>query len=90
MQRQHVLQHLAQFKQRAAAIKSTAAAVQEWFEWGGPAAASATDALSAEALLVLNAEANKGLLHMLGTGLVPCQLELTPGLCGRPDGKQLK
>eukprot|EP00775_Hariotina_reticulata_P009260 gene9260-9425_t len=42
--------------------------------------------LTAEALLVLNAEAERGLLHMLAAGLVPQQLQLSPALCqGRTD-----
>lgn len=87
--RQHILQHLAKFTQRAAAIKSTAEAVQGWYQSGGPATATAAAVLPAEALLVLNSEADRGLLHLLDTGLVPAQLELTPGLCGRPDGGPL-
>lgn len=58
--------------------------MQEWFEQqqehqGEP--------LPADALRVLNNEAEKGLLHLLSTGLIPLQLELSPGLCEGPDGK---
>jgi hypothetical protein len=59
-----LLQHLAEFKQRAAAIKASADAVHAWHsQQQGPAAAAA--ALPAEVLMVLNKEAEKGLLHML-------------------------
>jgi hypothetical protein len=57
------LQHLAEFKQRAAAVRASADAVQAWHsQQQGPAAAAA---LPAEVLMVLNREADKGLLHML-------------------------
>jgi hypothetical protein len=57
------LQHLAEFKQRAAAVKASADAVQAWHnQQQGPAAAAA---LPAEVLMVLHREADKGLLHML-------------------------
>lgn len=58
-----LLQHLAGFKQRAAAIKASASAVHAWHsQQQGPTAAAA---LPAEVLMVLNREAEKGLLHML-------------------------
>lgn len=84
LQRQGILQHLEKFKQQAAAIKATAAAVQEWFEQQQEHHA---EMLPADALRVLNKEAEKGLLHLLSTGLIPSQLELSPGLCEGPEGK---
>jgi hypothetical protein len=59
-----LLQHLAGFRQRATAIKSSADAVQAWHSQQQGAAAAAV-ALPAEVLMVLNREAEKGLLHML-------------------------
>jgi hypothetical protein len=58
------LQHLEEFKQRAAAVKASADAVQAWHSQQQGAAAAAA-ALPAEVLMVLNREADKGLLHML-------------------------
>lgn len=85
LQRLGMLQHLAQSRQRAAAIKSTTAAVQDWFE---QQQGQTAQPLPADAVLMLNQEAEKGLLHMLSVGLIPCQLELSPGLCGGADGER--
>jgi hypothetical protein len=87
----HVLQRSQQHQHQAAAAKRAAMEVQH--AWSSqqsqlqPPAKGGIQNLTAETLLVLNAEAEKGLLHLLAAGLVPQQLQLDPALAQGPNGE---